>query len=128
MDPITLIVTALAAGASAGAIDSLKDDVRESVNAAYKRMHYLAKRCFRGNASAEIILFEHGSDPATYEAPLAKKLAEAGACNDADLVEAARALMELVDREGAKSGKYNVRIKGAKGVQVGDSNVQINKF
>ena len=36
--------------------------------------------------------------------------------------------MELVDREGAKSGKYNVRIKGAKGVQVGDSNVQINKF
>ena len=79
MDPITLIVTALAAGVSAGAIDSLKDDVRESVNAAYKRMHYLAKRCFRGNASAEIILFEHGSDPATYEAPLAKKLAEAGA-------------------------------------------------
>lgn len=128
MDTTTLIVTALAAGASAGAIDGLSDDVRESVKAAYGRLHHLVKRCFRGNASAEVILYEHEADPKTYEAPLAKKLAEAGAHDDSDLVAAARALMELVDQEGAKSGKYHVVINDAKGVQVGDGNVQINRF
>jgi hypothetical protein len=128
MDPITLIVAALAAGASAGAIDALKDEVKESVKAAYGRLHDLVKRRFRGNASAELILAEHHDDPKTYEAPLTKKLTEAGAADDSDLVAAARALMELLDSNGAKSGKYNVTIKGSKGVQVGDGNVQINSF
>ena len=35
MDPITLIVTALAAGASGGAISALQDDVKGAVIAAY---------------------------------------------------------------------------------------------
>jgi hypothetical protein len=128
MDPITLIVGALAAGASAGAIDALKDDVKESVRAAYARLHGLVRRRLRGNASAEVILAEHNADPKTYEAPLAKKLAEAGAGDDTELVAAAKALMELVDQKGAKSGKYNVTIRDSKGVQVGDGNLQINTF
>jgi hypothetical protein len=128
MDPITLVVTALAAGASAGAIDAVKDNVKESVKAAYERVHDLVKRRFRGNASAEVILAEHQADPKTYEAPLAKKLTEAGAGDDAGLVAAAKALMELLDQEGAGSGKYNVMIKDSKGVQVGGGNLQINKF
>jgi hypothetical protein len=128
MDPITLIVTALAAGATAGVIDGLSDDVRESVKVAYRNLHHLVRRCFRGNVGAEVILYEHEGDPRTYEAPLAKKLAEAGARDDGDLVASARALMELVDQDGAKSGKYHVVIRESKGVQVGDSNVQINRF
>ncbi len=36
--------------------------------------------------------------------------------------------MELVDQQSAKSGKYNVTIRGSKGVIVGDSNFQVNKF
>ncbi|MCW2930576.1 MAG: hypothetical protein JWM19_1538 [Actinomycetia bacterium] len=128
MDPITLIVAALAAGASAGAIDALKDDVKEAARAAYGRLHDLVRRRLRGNASAEVILAEHKADPRIYEAPLAKKLAEAGAGDDADLVAAAKALMELVDQKGAKSGKYNVTIAGSTGIQVGDGNLQINTF
>jgi hypothetical protein len=128
MDPITLIVTALATGASAGAIDALKDDVKGSVKAAYGRLHDLVVRRLQGNASGDVILAEHEADPETYEAPLAKKLAEAGADNDAALVSAAKALLELVDPNGAKSGKYNVAIKDSKGVQTGDGNIQINTF
>ncbi|HEY6788182.1 MAG TPA: hypothetical protein VI365_12825 [Trebonia sp.] len=128
MDPITLIVAALAAGASAGAIDALKDDVKESARAAYGRLRDLVRRRLRGNASAEVILAEHNADPKIYEAPLAKKLAEAGAGDDTELVAAAKALMELVDQKGAKSGKYNVTIRDSKGVQVGDGNLQINTF
>jgi hypothetical protein len=128
MDPITLIVAALAAGASAGAIDALKDDVKESARAAYGRLRDLVRRRFRGNTSAEVILAEHEADPRIYEAPLAKKLAEAGAGDDTELVAVAKALMELVDQKGAKSGKYNVTITDSKGVQVGDGNLQINTF
>jgi hypothetical protein len=128
MEEVTLILTALAAGASAGALDALKDDVKEKARAAYAKLHGLVKQRFRGSPSAEIILSEYQADPETYAAPLAKKLTESGAGADAELVAAARALMELVDQAGVKSGKYNVTIKDSKGVQVGDGNFQVNKF
>jgi hypothetical protein len=92
----------------------------------YAKLHGLVRQRFRGNPSAEIILSEHQADPETYAAPLAKKLTEAGV--DAELVATAKALMELVDQAGARSGKYNVTVKDSKGVQVGDGNIQVNKF
>jgi hypothetical protein len=128
MEEVTLILTALATGASAGALEALKDDVKEKAKATYVKLHGLVSPRFRGNPSAEIVLSEHQADPETYAAPLAKKLTQAGAGDDAELVATARALMELVDQAGAKSGKYNVTIKGSKGVQVGDGNIQVNKF
>jgi hypothetical protein len=128
VDPITLIVTALATGASAGAIEALSDDVKEKAIAAYKKLHELVKRSFRGNAAGELILAEYATDPETYQAPLTKKLTEAGAASDTGLVDAATALMNLVDQAGARAGKYNVTISNAKGVQVGDHNIQVNRF
>lgn len=128
MEEVTLILTALAAGASAGALDALKDDVKDKAKAAYAKLHGLVKQRFKGNASAEIMLSEHRADPETYAGPLAKKLTEAGAAGDAELVATARALIELIDQAGARSGKYNVTVKNAKGVQVGDGNIQVNKF
>jgi hypothetical protein len=128
MDPITLIIAALAAGASAGTIDALKDNAKEAATAAYGKLQDLVKRRFGGNPGAEVILAEHQADPETYAAPLAKKLTEAGAGDDRDLVAAAAALMDLIDQAGAKSGKYNVMIRDSKGVQVGDHGYQVNTF
>ncbi|MFC7381722.1 hypothetical protein [Sphaerisporangium rhizosphaerae] len=128
MEPVTLIVTALAAGASSGVIEGLAGTVKESVNAAFAKLLDLARRRFEGNAGAEVILSEHQNDPAAYEAPLAKKLAAAGAADDAELLAAATALMELLDRSGASSGRYNVKINDSKGVQVGEGNTQHNTF
>jgi RIP homotypic interaction motif len=128
MDPITLIVTALAAGASAGAIDALKDDVKGAAKAAFGNLRDLIRGRFHGNARAEVILAEHHADPVTYAAPLAKKLAEADAASDAVLVAAAKAVMELVDQAGAKSGKYDVTIRNSKNIQVGDGNIQFNTW
>jgi hypothetical protein len=128
MDPITLIVTALAGGISAGALDTLNDDIKDAAKAAYGRLRDLVARRFRGNARAEGILAEHDADPETYAGPLAKKLTEAGAAGDADLVAAAQAFLDLIDQAGAKSGKYNVTIKDAKGVQIGDHGFQVNRF
>jgi hypothetical protein len=123
-----MIVTALAAGASAGVIEGLTDNVKDAAKAAYVKLHDLVQRRFHGNAGAELILAEHQADPATYEAPLTKKLAEAGAADDADLVAAAKALMDLVDQAGARAGKYNVKIDNSEGVYIGDSGIQINRF
>jgi len=128
MDPITLIVAALAAGASAGALDALKDDTKAAAKDAYGKLRSLVRRLFHGNTAAEVILAEHESDPKTYDAALAKKLTEAGAANDADLVAAAEAFMKLIDQAGARSGKYSVKIDKSWGLQVGDGNFQSNSF
>jgi hypothetical protein len=128
MDPITLIVTALAAGASAGALDALKDNAKEAAATAYGKLHDLVRRRLRGNAGAELILAEHQADPQTYAAPLAKKLAEADAAGDTGLLAAARAFMDLIDQAGTRAGKYNVTITGSRGVQVGDHGFQVNTF
>lgn len=128
MDPVTLIVAALAAGASAGAISALQDDVKDAVKSAYAKLRGLVKKKVAGNQAAEVALAEYDADPATWEAPLTAKLKQAGAADDADLVAAARALMDLVDQAGARAGKYSVTIKDSKGVQVGDNGFQINTF
>jgi hypothetical protein len=36
--------------------------------------------------------------------------------------------MELVDATGTAAGKYDVTISGSQGIQVGDHNVQVNRF
>jgi hypothetical protein len=128
VEPITLILAALAAGASSGILDSLKDSAKEAATAAYQRVHDLVRRRFRGNASAEVMLAEHQADPETYAGPLAKKLSQAGAADDTELVAAATALMELIDQTAAKAGKYNVTMNNVQGAQVGDGNTQVNHF
>jgi RIP homotypic interaction motif len=128
MDPVTLIVTALAAGASAGVIDALKDNAKDAARAAYARLRGLVRKRAAGNPGAELALTEHEADPENWAAPLGAKLAQAGAGDDAELVAAAQALMDIIDQAGAKSGKYNVTIKDSKGIQVGDGNFQVNKF
>ena len=49
MDPITLIVAALAAGASGGAISALQDDVKGAVIAAYGKLRGLVAKRVAGN-------------------------------------------------------------------------------
>jgi hypothetical protein len=128
MDPITLIVTALTAGAAAGALDTVKDGAKTAVRAAYAKLRSLAKRRVAGNRGAEAALAEIEADPETWKAPLAAKLTQLDAANDADLVAAAQAFMDLIDEAGAKAGKYNVTITNSQGVQIGDHGFQINNF
>jgi hypothetical protein len=128
MDPITLIVTALAAGASAGAIDALKDNAKDAAKAAYAKLRGLVRKRVAGNPGAELALTEHEADPEHWAASLGAKLTQAGAADDATLVAAAQALMDIIDQAGARSGKYTVTVRGSRGVQVGDGNVQHNTF
>jgi hypothetical protein len=124
MDPITLIVTALAAGAALGVRDSASSAVKD----AYAGLKALLRKRLAGRPDAEVVLARHEQAPGTWQAPLIEELAEAGADHDRDLVAAAQALMNLVDDAGARAGKYTVDVRGAQGVQIGDHNSQDNVF
>ena len=124
MDPITLIVTALAAGAALG----VKDAASSAVKDAYAGLKALATKRLAGRPDAEVVLARHEQAPQTWQAPLLAELGEAGADRDRDLVAAAQALMNLVDAAGAQAGKYTVNVRGAQGVQIGDHNRQDNVF
>jgi hypothetical protein len=124
MDPITLIVTALAAGAVSGVAESASSAVKD----AYASLRALVRKRLAGRPDAELVLARHEQAPQTWQAPLAAVLGDAGADRDTDLVAAAQALLRLVDTAGADAGKYTVDLRGAQGVQVGDRNRQDNVF
>jgi RIP homotypic interaction motif len=124
MDPITLIVTALAAGATAGVTDSLSSGVKD----AYAKLVALVRRRLANRPDAELVLAKHEKAPQVWQAPLEAELREAGADRDSDLLAAAQALMSLMDAAGSQRGKYTVDVRGAQGVQIGDHNKQENTF
>ena len=123
MDPITLIVTALAAGAALGTQDTVSAMVKD----AYAGLKALVKKRLGGGPAAELVLARHEQAPETWQAPLMAELAAAGADHDRDLLAAAKALLDLVGEPGG-TGKYTVDAQGAQGVQVGDHNRQDNTF
>ncbi|MGK7893075.1 MAG: hypothetical protein AB4372_05425 [Xenococcus sp. (in: cyanobacteria)] len=104
MEPISLIVAALVAGAAKAASDAAPD--------AYKGLKALIKRKFAGEPKAEMILEEHEQDPETYELPLKKKLAEAGADKDKEIIKAARELLKQVKPEELAASKFNLKVEG----------------
>ena len=124
MDPVTLVVTALAAGAAS----ALQDGASAAVKDAYAQVKALARKRIAHRPQGELVLAEHEAAPQTWQAPLAAELSAAGAAGDSDLLLAARALMNLVDETGSRAGKYTVTVRGSQGVQVGDRNTQTNTF
>lgn len=104
MEPISIILAALVAGAANAAGDAAPD--------AYNGLKALIKRKFAGEPKAEMVLEEHGTDPKTYEAPLKKKLAEAGADKDKDIIEKAESLLKQLTPEEAATIIQNYNISG----------------
>jgi hypothetical protein len=105
MDPVTLILAALAAGAASGAGDTAAQAVKDG----YAGLKALLKRKFAGNAKAEETLAEHEADPDTYEKPLAKQLKETRADQDAEILAAAEQLVAAAQQAGVRT-KYHVTV------------------
>ena len=55
MDPVTLIVTALAAGSSGGALEALKDDVKDAIEAACATLRGLVRNRVCDQPGAELM-------------------------------------------------------------------------
>ncbi|MCC5607198.1 hypothetical protein LC612_10455 [Nostoc sp. CHAB 5834] len=95
MDPISLIIAALGAGAIAAA----KDTAGTAVKDAYQGLKTLIKKKFESEPKAQMVLEEHETDPETYNAPLKKKLAEAGADKDQEIIKLAENLLNQVKEQ-----------------------------
>ena len=104
MDPIALIIAALVAGAAKAAGDAAPD--------AYNGLKALIKRKFSGKPTAEMILEEHEKDSETYEAPMKKELAEAGADKDEEIINKAESLLKELKPEEAATIIQNYNVSG----------------
>jgi hypothetical protein len=107
MDPVTIILTALVAGAAKAAGDTVPD--------AYQGLKTLVQKKFAGKPAAEMVLEEHEKDPETYGAPLKKSLAEAGIDKDEEILKAAEELLKQLDSQPSAAGTINIG-QGAKGI------------
>lgn len=117
MDPITLIVTALVAGAASG----LKGVAGDAVKDAYRALEGAIRRRSGTGADVEVALTRVESKPEVWTDPLKDVLAEIGADRDAEIVGAAQTLMSLIDPQQAAAGRYQVQIMGnVQGLAQGD--------
>ena len=125
MDPITLILTSISAGAAAAA----KDVVSEAVKDAYSGLRSMIMNHFKGSRQAEIALDSFEKDPDTWRNPLEKTIGETRIGEDPDVIAIAQKVLQLIDPAGHAEGKFNVQITGPmQGQQVGDFGTQHNYF
>ncbi|MGY3521069.1 hypothetical protein ACVMYR_32750 [Micromonospora sp. PTRAS2] len=128
MTGIEFIVAALAAGAAAGVSNATTNVVQD----AYTALREAVRRRLAGHgtdaALATPALEANELDDGVWRAEIGRRLEEAGADRDEELLAAARALLALTNPDGVGAGKYSVDLRDARGVQVGDHNTQTNAF
>lgn len=107
MDPVTMITSALAAGA----VSALKETAGTSIKDAYQGLVSLVRRKFDQDKQAQQILESHAEDPDTWQKPLEKNIQESGVAKDQDVLAAAQRLLDLLQAHDPTS-KYLVNIQG----------------
>jgi hypothetical protein len=108
MDPISLILSALAVGASAAA----KDTASQAIKDAYSGLKTLVLKRFEKKPQAEMALQEYEKDKDTWEKPLQKALVEMGADQDKVLAMQAQQVLKLVNPQQASQDTYQVQMNG----------------
>jgi hypothetical protein len=107
MDPITLITTALVAGAVAAS----KDVAAQAVKDAYAGLKALIVRKFGAQSDAEDAMeaVEKRPDSEARQAMLAEELAIAKAAEDAEVLKQAQALLDLLQKSQAVDTKRYIQ-------------------
>ena len=108
MDPITLILNAL----TAGAVASVQSTTSEAVKDLYNGLKTLIQRKLSGKQNAELVLSEYENDPGTWETPLKKALMQEHIDREQDILEAARSLILQFNPQQAISIKYSTQNYG----------------
>ena len=132
MEPVSLIVTALIAGAAAGG----KEAATAAVKDAYESLKALLTRRLGERRVAHAVLADveqaaaKGADQvdAVSQEDLDREVKRSGADTDPELQRLAEELLTLLGRPGPQAGKYTTDVSHAQGLQVGDHNTQTNTF
>lgn len=124
MDPISVIVGALAAGALAGTQDAASSSIKD----AYAKLKALIQEKVRGRQAAVTALAEHEREPQAWGPALKLELARAGIDADPAVVARARALLAAAQSSRSSGGDvWNVDARGSSQTQFGSGNVQYNR-
>lgn len=105
MEPVTLIVTALAAGAAVAAKDVAKDAVTD----AYQGLKTLIVDRYE-KAKTGVDLIEQNPTSEARQLAAKEVLEESGATKDQEVVEAAKAVMEKAEPEKAAKGAFTLTV------------------
>jgi hypothetical protein len=127
MDPVSLVVGALAAGA----VSVLEKSTAAAVRGAYEGLRGRLRKLWSRQPAAVAVLDQYVAEPGAHEALLRHFLQQGDVVTDADVLVLAGRLMELIDPAGAAAGRYAVDLRGAQGgygLQFGGPNIQINTF
>ena len=104
MDPITIIMTAIVAGAAAAS----KEVGAQAVKEAYTGLKTLITRKFSSEADVEraITSVEKRPESKNRQGVLKEELEAAQAAQDADILERASALLDLLKKHGEEPQTY----------------------
>lgn len=116
MDPVTVVVAALGAGAVKGSGSTAGQGLRD----AYAALGDLLVTRFAAHRSAQVALSQHATDPLTWQAVLTQELRRTHAAQDTEVLSAAQHLLSLADRPGTRMGKYAVDVRAAQVAPHGD--------
>lgn len=124
VEPISLVISALMAGAAKGAGESAATAVKD----AYASLREMLKQKFVGKPAAEKALEEFSRDPEEWTPTLETYLRRDDVGSDQAILTAAQSLMAVIDPNGSQGGKYTVTLTNAQGVVIGDHTTQTNNF
>jgi hypothetical protein len=114
MEPVSIILAALAAGAAkvgAGAAQGLSEAARDSVAGLYARLKAaIVGRAGTQDPGAAKTLERHASNPEGYEVVVRDVLVESGVDGDAAVLELARELLREAEPERFEAGVYSVTL------------------
>lgn len=125
MEPISLILAALVAGATA----ATKDTAGVAVKDAYEGLKALIKKKFEKDALAQAMVEAKPEDIKQAEALLRNKITEAGIDQDVEILKAAAEILKKEDPQGEKEGNYRINNaqRDIKGIVEDVSGGQINQ-
>lgn len=121
MDPITVIVTALVAGAAAGGADAASMAVRDAYTGIRDRIRVLAS-----GSDTDVAIEANEAAPGSNVNQVREVLAREGVAGDEQLQITATELLSLLPTEAADEARARVDVRGAQGVQLGNYNTQHN--
>lgn len=100
MDPVALILTALASGAAA----SLQTTTTQAIKDTYAGLKGLISKKFQGNSKAEVVLQAHEEDPNTWQKPMEQTIKDVGLDQNREVLKMAELLLKLVEEKSGAMG------------------------
>jgi len=118
MDPVTIIVAALVAGAAA----ATKDVAAQAVRDGYNGLKALVVRKFgqKADVAPALVALEKKPDSGARQEVLKEELTTAGAGEDAEVVQQAQRLVDLLKEQGLITGpSYQAVLHGSGAIAQG---------